>query len=253
MSKIEPQRFVDQLDRDSVVPLYHQLYEILRAHIDRGDWTPGDMIPTEAELNEKYGVSQITTRQALNGLVDAGLVYRQRGKGTFVARPVITSNLTRIVNFEEDMRQRGFAHRTEVLETALVQVSKNTAALLKIEVGEKLAQITRLRYADEEPLSVEKTFLVDKYCPGILEFDFSVVSLSKTLQQQYGITLSRAEQTIRAQSAGDDYADLLNIAPEDSLLVIERVAFSQHNIPIEFLRIFYRADRYSLHCELKGG
>ena len=104
----------DALDRDSLIPLYHQLYEILRANIDTGVWKPGDMISPESELQRQYGVSQITVRQALNILVDQGLIYRRRGQGSFVSQPVITSSLTHIVNFADDMRIRGHEPFTRV-------------------------------------------------------------------------------------------------------------------------------------------
>ncbi len=241
-----------ELDRSSFVPLYHQLYEILRSNIEKGLWKPGDMLPTEAEINERYGVSQITSRKALNMLVDGGVIRRQRGKGSFVARPVITSSVTQIINFEDDMHMRGYKPRTEVISTGLRPVSKHTAKMLQIDVGEELACITRLRYADDEPLSIEQTCLVHKYCVGILKNDFATNSLSATLEKDYNVVLTRAEQSIRAQPAREEYANLLGIKPDDSLLSIERVTYSQRNIPIEFLRILYRGDRYLLHSELKG-
>lgn len=244
--------YQDTLDRASVIPLYHQLYEILRSHITSGIWQPGDMIPPESELKRQYGVSQITVRQALNILVDNGLIYRQRGQGTFVAKPMITSNLTHIINFAEDMRQRGLEPHTEVLDTQISPISQVTAGLLQAEVGEEIASIRRLRYANGEPLSIEHSCLLHRYVPGILQFDFSKRSLSEVLASEYDIIFSFAEQTIRAQSASPEHASTLQIEEDSPLLVVERVSYSQRHIPVEFLRIIYRADRYALHCELKG-
>ena len=90
-----------QLNRSSKVPLYHQLYEILRAKIIDGRWPTGTMILPESELCSIYQVSQITARQALDNLVSDGLIYRQRGRGSFVAQPAIETNLSRIVSFTE--------------------------------------------------------------------------------------------------------------------------------------------------------
>jgi GntR family transcriptional regulator len=242
----------DTLDRESVIPLYHQLYEILHSHIESGIWQPGDLIPAESELKRQYGVSQITVRQALNILVDFGLIYRRRGQGTFVAQRRITSNLTHIVNFADDMKQRGMEPHTEMLEVAIRPLSKGTAELLHAEIDEEVAVIQRLRYANGEPLSIENSCLLDKYVPGILQFDFSQRSLSEVLASEYDIILISAEQTIRAQLASPEHASKLQVEEDSALLVIERVSYSQRNIPVEFLRIIYRADRYALHCELKG-
>ncbi len=242
----------DTLDRASVIPLYHQLYEILRSHISSGIWQPGDMIPPESELKRQYGVSQITVRQALNILVDNGLIYRRRGQGSFVAQPVITSNLTYIVNFADDMRRRGLEPHTEMLDTHISPVSTATAKLLRVEIGEEIVAIRRLRYANGEPLSIENSCLLHRYVPGILQYDFSTRSLSEVLASEYDIVLVSAEQTIRAQLASPETASRLQVEEDSPLLVIERVSYSQRSIPVEFLRIIYRADRYALHCELKS-
>jgi GntR family transcriptional regulator len=127
-----------------------------------------------------------------------------------------------------------------------------TADLLGAEVGEEIAAIRRLRYANGEPLSIENSCLLHKYVPDILQHDFSQRSLSEVLASEYDIVFTFAEQTIRAQLASPEHASKLQIEEDSPLLVIERVSYSQRNIPVEFLRIIYRADRYALHCELKG-
>ena len=93
---------MESISRSSKVPLYYQLYEILLARIKEGDWQPDDLLPSEAELVEQYDLSRATVRQAFDMLVNQGYVYRRRGQGTFVARPTIEQNLSRIVSFWED-------------------------------------------------------------------------------------------------------------------------------------------------------
>ena len=243
---------LETLDRDSFVPLYHQLYEILRSYIDSGIWKQGDMIPSESQLKKRFDVSQITVRQSLNILVEKGLIYRQRGKGTFVSRSLLTSNLTHIVNFADDMRQRGLKPHTEFLDSGINTVSKDTAQKFHMNIGDEIARINRLRYADDEPLSIEKTFLNHAQVPGILKNDFSKRSLSETLLTDYGIQIAYAKQTISAQSASEEHAELLNITVGDPLLVIRCICYLDDGTPVEMLSIFYRADRYALDCELKG-
>ena len=106
---------MDAINRQSKLPLYQQLYEVLRGNITRGEWKPGDLIPAESELIEQYGVSRITVRQVLDMLVQEGLIYRQRGRGSFVAHPTVEQVLQRLVSFTDDMRQRGFAPSTRIL------------------------------------------------------------------------------------------------------------------------------------------
>jgi GntR family transcriptional regulator len=95
---------MNRINRHSPLPLYHQLYEIVRQGILDGEWRPGDVLPPESELIAHYQVSRTTVRQVLDMLVNEGLIYRQRGRGTSVAHPTIEQSLVRIISFTEDMR-----------------------------------------------------------------------------------------------------------------------------------------------------
>ncbi|RME82034.1 MAG: GntR family transcriptional regulator [Caldilineae bacterium] len=240
------------LDRHSGVPLYQQLYELLRRRILSREWRAGHMLPTEAQLMEQYGVSRATVRQALDTLATEGLIYRQRGRGTFVAHPTVQQGLVRIVSFTEDMRQRGFEPKTRVLNTGIIAASADLAKVLDIEPGAEVARIERLRLADGEPMSIEVSFLVHALCPGVLQYDYARRPLRQTLEQEYGLRITRATQAIRAINAPDDIAKRLTVAPGDALIFIERISLSQYNIPVEFLRIYHRGDRYVLYNELRG-
>lgn len=241
---------VTAINRQSKMPLHEQLYEILRSSIQRGDWEVGEMIPTEPELIEQYEVSRITVRQALNRLVNEGLIYRQQGRGTFVAEPTLEQGLTRIISFTEDMLQRGLAPGTRVLFEGLVPAPEDIAEQLQVRAGEELARLERLRLANQKPMSIEESYLVHRYCPAVLEYDYSETPLREILHRQYDLRIVRARQTIRAVIATPEQAELLGIDGPASLLFVERVSYSQHNIPVEFLRIHYRGDRYTLYNEL---
>lgn len=240
------------LNRESKIPLYHQLYELLRAKILNGEWPPGTLLPAESELQATYQVSQITVRQALDNLVSDGLIYRQRGRGSFVAQPAIQTTLTRITSFTEDMHRRGYKPSSQTIYTDLAPATVSIAEKLEIDPGEELVQLNRLRYADGEPLSIEQSSLVHRYCPGVLDRNYEQHSLRETLHHEYGIELVRAAESIRALNADDEKARLLSVEPNDALLAIERVSFSQADVPVEWLQIFYRADRYVLYAELQG-
>jgi len=240
----------DRIDRRSKLPYYQQLYEILRGKIARKEWKPGDLIPPESELTEMYQVSRSTVRQVLDMLVNEGLIYRERGRGTFIAQLTLEQSMVRIISFTEDMRQRGFEPSTRVLSARLVPASKDIAERLQIPTGEPLACVERLRLADGEPMSIEKSYLVNRYCPDILQHDYARQPLREILEQDYNIRLVNAKQVIRAIPTPTNLAEFLEVRPRSPLLFIERVSYSQNNLPIEFLRIFYRADRYSLFVEL---
>jgi GntR family transcriptional regulator len=158
--------------------------------------------------------------------------------------------MTRIVSFTEDMRQRGFKPGTRVLSAELISAEEDIAEALQIQFGEQLAFIRRLRLADGEPMSIEESFLVHSYCPDVLQYDYAKKPLREVLEKDYGICIASAKQVIQAILASTEMADLLHIDPQTALLFIERVSHSQSRIPVEFLRIYYRADRYTLFNEL---
>ncbi|MCZ7544478.1 MAG: GntR family transcriptional regulator [Anaerolineae bacterium] len=248
-----PNLTADVINRDSKLPLYQQLYEVLRGNIVRGAWQPGDRLPPESELIAIYQVSRITVRQVLDMLTHEGLIHRQRGRGTFVAHPPIEANLVRIVSFTEDMRRRGYTPGTKVLALRLLDAPEDIAEKLQVDVGEPLAGIERLRLADGEPMSVEESYLVHRYCPGVLDQDdYAAGPLRQALERHYGLRLVRAKQTIRAILAPRRFTRLLELPRTSALLLIERVSFSDQGAPVEFLRIYYRADRYTLYNELQG-
>jgi GntR family transcriptional regulator len=240
------------LSRTSKVPLYQQLYEILSANLRYGVWRPGDLIPSEVELIEQYQVSRITVRQVLEMLVNDGLIYRQRGRGTFVAFSKIEQALVRIVSFTEDMLQRGFVPSTKTLSSGLVPAPREIAGKLSLAKGEQMVRLERLRLADGEPMSIEESFWVHRYCPGILDHDITSQSLRKLIDNNYGIRWLHAKQVIQAINAPAEIAAQLEIKARSALLYVERISYSQDEIPIELLRIYHRGDRYRFYNDLRG-
>ncbi len=242
---------INTLLQDSPSPYYQQLYAILRKEIVDGRWVPGDMLPSEKELTAQYEVSRITVRQALELLVNDGLIFRRRGLGTFVAVPRIEQGLNRIVSFTEDMRRRGLRPGTQVLAAGLEPATEEVAGKLQVRVGEELVHIERLRLADAEPLSIEISHLLHRSCPGVLKYNYAEVPLREQLARSYNLVLVRAEQVIRALAAPREIAEKLLVPVGAPLFYIERISYSQQEVPVEFLQLYYRGDRYTLYNELK--
>jgi GntR family transcriptional regulator len=248
----DPSFFPDIINRANKIPLHQQLYDLLYAKIRGGEWKEGQMIPAEPELISQYGVSRIVVRQVLNRLVSEGLILRQQGRGSFVAERRLEEGLTRIVSFTEDMRQRGLVPQTRILFRGLAPASREMAEKLGIQPGQELARLERLRLANDETLSIEDSYLVHRYFPDILDGDYAHTPLREVLENKYNVRIDYARQTIRAVQSTAEQARLLTIPTQAPLLMIERVSFSQRNLPVEFLRIHYRGDRYVLYNELHG-
>jgi GntR family transcriptional regulator len=240
------------ITHDSQIPYYRQLYDILRDELIGGKWRPGERMPSESELIEQYGVSRITVRQSLDMLVKEGRVYRRRGRGTFASMPTIEQGLTRIISFTEDMEQRGLHPGTRVLSSRLEPASEETAGRLNLAPGSELAVLERLRLADGETMSLEISHLDHSLCPGILDGDYARTPLHEALRDLADIRLVRAHQSIRAVPASRELAGILSVTVKAPLFYIERVSYSQFGVPVEYLQIYHRGDRYVFYNELRN-
>lgn len=239
------------LDRNANLPLYHQLYQHLRNRIVAGEWKTGDLFLRDSDLEIQYKVSRVTVRQALDMLVDENLIIRQRGRGTFVSNPGSNPQAHNSFSFSEEMQRRNHTASTRVLWTLTAPVSQLTADQLHMSVGDDLAIISRIRLADGEPQCLEQNFLVHRYCQGILNHDFNKESLSTVLETTYHIKLTRAHQTVSAIIPSKEIAAHLQMFKDQPVLYVQRIIYSQANIPVEYRRIYYRADRFALQYEVQ--
>jgi len=237
--------------RNSPVPRYHQLKEILRGRIRSGEWKPGDLIPSERELSEIYQISRMTARQAITDLVNEGVFFREQGKGTFVTSHKITQQLMRLTGFTEDISARGQRPSTRVIAARMSPADDLTAERLRIEVGHQILYLQRLRLADDEPLAIECSQLNFRGCEGLLEEDLEHNSLYQLLEAKYGLPLMEAEQELEAGLAGDEEAELLQIAPGNSVLFTRRTTYTDRNLPIEYAKSVYCGNKYTFYTHLK--
>src|SRR5690625_4080693 len=152
------ERGCDELDKSSRVPLYFQVMEKLIEEINTR-YEDHDKLPSERELCKKYGVSRITIRQALEKLVQEGYIYKEHGKGTFVAPKSYTQPLERLYSFTEEMKKLGKTPSTEVLSFEEIVIDERMAEMLAVEAFSEVFQIVRLRLADNELLMYESSYL----------------------------------------------------------------------------------------------
>jgi len=234
----------EPLDKTSFTPMYFQIQTQLLQMIQSGRVRAGDPLPSEEELSRIYGVSRMTSRQALQSLKNQGLVSRHKGQGSFVSQPRVEKDITHLCGFTAEMRALGMKASSRVLEAGTVPASPESAAHLGVSIGAPVFQLRRLRLADELPVAVEKIRLPSTRFPGIEKLDFSRLSLYQTLRTRYGIRVSRADEILEARAATHREAELLDIQPRSSLLVISRTLWSADGLPVETAHSVYRGDRY---------
>jgi GntR family transcriptional regulator len=239
------------IDRDNGLPLHLQIRRMLQRQITDGSYRPGEPFPTERELGERFRVSRTTVREAVVGLVDDGFLVRQQGKGTFVARTRDTFDATRLSSFSEDMQRRGLSTRSRVLSLR-EEVPTGDAALHFGPDVQRVLRIDRLRFADDEPISLQRSFLpLPRFAFTLGELENA--SLYELLETHHGVVVRSAEEVISAEGATTADARLLNVHEGAPLLCVLRFAFSQTGSAIECVNIRYRADRYRFSVQQRRG
>jgi GntR family transcriptional regulator len=243
---------MDMLDPGSPVPLYHQLKHALRLAIEGGQWRPGDQLPTEQALMERYGVSRITVRQALADLVAEGLLYRRRGKGTFVAARAapIAETLTELTGHLEELRRQGLDPAVTMLWLEVKPMPAAVAAALERQEGAPGWSLRRLVQVDGAPLMVTDVYLPTDLNLKLDEPLVARVGLARLLEER-GYVPATGRQRIGAEPAPAQEAALLGLAPGEPVLRVIRVIYSATGTPLAWFKTLYRADRYEYDVVLR--
>jgi len=219
------------------IPLYMQIKELLTSRISKGDWKPGNIIPSEVQLAQELEVSQGTVRKAITELVENNILTRRQGRGTFVSRHDIHRSLFHFFHIEGNEGQKVLPEST-VMHCHRKTASKQEAMKLDLEARAKVIKIERLRNIAGKPIMVETITL-----PEALFNDLGKggdCKLPNTLyelyEKQFGITIHSAKERLGAIAASKLDAERLNLKVGTPLLEIERVALTLNKIPVE-LRI----------------
>jgi GntR family transcriptional regulator len=235
------------LDPNSSQPLYQQLQRALREAIDQRVLGPEDALPSERQLAADLGISRITVRKAIEGLIEEGLLVSRQGSGNFVGHR-IDKNFAKLTSFSEDMRARGRTPRTMWLKRSAGTVTPEEALKLALSPGTEVFRFQRVRFADDEPMSIEYCTVV---AACLLSLESVTDSLYEALERQ-GCRPVRALQRLRALLLDEEKAKLLEAQPGDAGLLVERLGYLRDGRAVELSQSFYRGDTYDFVAELNA-
>lgn len=203
---------------------------------------PGDRLPSDAELCERFSVSRMTARQAVHALLAEGLLYRRRGQGTFVAEPPVARLLGSPLSFSESMRRRGRVPSSRMLVAGLTAPQPADVTTLRLDDGDDVVLVERVRLADGIPMSIERVVLVPALA-GVLDVDLGTASLHAEMDR-LGRSPSTSHASVSARRADARERRLLDLEPAGVLLCERRVIEDADGVPIEHTETRYAAERY---------
>ena len=186
-----------KVSKDNPIPLHYQIKEILQEMIENEVLKPGAINSNRKRLCVIQGVSRMTVNKAIMSLVNEGLIYREQGKGTFVAYPKVNREISPLKSFTEQMERNGVISRSKILSFKVIEATKKYKIELKMPENEnKIIEIKRLRFSDEQPVAIETAWLPHYLFDGMTREMIEDKSLYEIFRENYGYNLDKAKQTI---------------------------------------------------------
>jgi GntR family transcriptional regulator len=232
------------------IPLHEQISSWLRDEIGSGRLPPDAQLPSEHELCDRFGVSRVTVRRALQTLDADGLIYRRPGLGSFVCEKRMTQGLVRLTDFAQDLSRAGLQASSRVLHRGSEPCPPPIAERLGLDPGASVVRLDRLRLGNGEAMALDRTWIPPYYAQLLEGQDLTRETLYQVLEREYGIPALSGRYRISAAPADADAAGHLGVDPGEALLVIERTTRTVGEKPIYFQRRFYRSDRMAYELEL---
>ncbi|WP_194897035.1 GntR family transcriptional regulator [Catenulispora pinisilvae] len=230
-------------------PLYAQIEQALVARFGV-DLHPGDRLPTEDELIDRFGVSRITVRRAIQNLVSRQLVVTQHGRGSFVATPRISQPLTALTGFVEDMEAQGLPSHARVLMVEEVPAPPEVRQALELPLGATVTQIERVRLAAGHPVSFDRTYLPPDLGRLVAGDDLENEPIFTLLETRHGTPLLEASYALQAGTADSVVAHALGVEEGSAVFRIERTTYTTGQRPVDYEILHYRGDAITFTTRL---
>lgn len=239
----------------TLLPTYYQIKQTIKNWILNKEFSPGEKIPSENELGEKFNVSRLTVRQAISQLVQEGFLISRRGEGTFVTHNehLIGSFSLEFTGFMDDLFYQISKSKTKSVKINRIPVPKVIKEKLELRNnGEEVIQIKRVRFLDDKPFAYTINYLPIDIGRRVTEKDLFRKPLLQIMEEDLGIQFTEAFQTIEASFADQEVSEQLGIVSGSPILLVERIMYTKKRKPVEVVQSSYRGDLYKYIVRLKN-
>jgi len=235
------------IDKNSVIPIYYQLAKLIREQIRRGEFKPGEALPTEIEIANRYEISRMTVRRSIAELVSEGMVYALQGKGTFVASPKLDNVVFELNNFSHEMVQRGLNYKTTLLEAKIIRADEELKAKFLLKEGiHRILYFRTVLSAENERLSLENKYIIYTKSKPLLESELNDPTLPGLIATHSDYVPVSAKKVLKAAVATNEEASILGVSPGAPLFLVETTVFDPDLKPVGWSKSIFRGDRYKI-------
>lgn len=231
-------------------PRHEQISDWLRDQIEAGGYDVDEKLPSEKQLGNRFDVSRVTVRRALQTLEHEGYIYRRQGLGSFVQERRAPQGLVRLTDFAQDMAQAGLKARSSIVHHASETPPPEVATRLDLDDETPAMRLDRLRLGDDAPIAFDRTWLPLFYAQFLQNHDLEHETIYGILEEEYGIPILRGRYRITAANAPEAIARHLGVPGGRAVLLIERLSLTEHDTCVYFQRRYYRSDRVAYELEL---
>jgi len=236
------------MNRESPVPLHHQVRNYLLGCLERAELLPGQKLLQEREYAARFGISLAPVRQAILDLVKEGYLYRVPGRGTFVREQKVEEKISILSSFTESMRAKGLSAVLRVVE---LRIDKAAAVvrLIPETQDQQFVFLQRVALVEGTAMALLTSYLPSRLVPGLESLDLNGQSLYRTLEERYGIVLARAESSIEVVRCRGTQSIVLGVPQGTPMLQVEGKTYDVKDQFVEFAQVLYRADRFRFTIE----
>jgi GntR family transcriptional regulator len=240
---------VRTIDREKPVPLYKQLEEILREKITLGDFPSGSRLPSETQLCDRYDVSRITVRQALDELTREELIQRVQGKGTIVTsqerKPLIVNS---IKGFKKSVADQNTHVHSEILSSDLVMGDSSLLDIFNLPVDKEseFMRIRRLRYVNDMPCAILTSYVRKEIGEKMQEFDLTTASFYDLIETIIGLKIIYNRCTYIPVAATSELCNLLKVNPGSAHFYFRGISYAEGDIPIELANGYFHGEKFEM-------